>query len=100
MARGPQPIGRILSDLMARQGYGRVQAAADYAQAWSRAVGPLLEKHSRVGLLRRGILEVIVGNSTLVQELVFQKPTLLKTLAELLPEAQISDLRFRVGAIS
>jgi hypothetical protein len=44
-------------------------------------------------------LEVIVANSTLVQELGFQKLALLKNLAALLPDEGIENLRFRVGNI-
>jgi predicted nucleic acid-binding Zn ribbon protein len=99
MPRGPERIGNILSELMARRGYARVQSAAEYDAAWSEAAGPLAAQYSRVGGLRRGRLEVVVANSTLVQELVFQKPALLKDLARLLPEQGIEDLRFRVGVI-
>ena len=44
-------------------------------------------------------MEVIVAHSALVQELGFQKATLLATLARLLPDEPIRDLRFRVGTI-
>jgi predicted nucleic acid-binding Zn ribbon protein len=100
MSSHPVRIGEILSELMARRGYAGVQAAAAYAQAWQHAAGPLLGQHTRVGPLRRGTLEIVVSNSTMVQELVFQKITLLETLAKLLPEAGIKNLRFRVGTIS
>jgi predicted nucleic acid-binding Zn ribbon protein len=100
MARNPEPIGKILAELMARRGYARVQGAAAYDAAWRTAAGPLAAEYTRVGTVRRGQLEVVVANSTLVQELVFQKPDLLKTLAQLLPGDGIKDLRFRVGAIS
>ena len=73
MARGPQTIGNVLSELMARRGFARVQSAAAYEAAWREAAGPLAAKYTRVGLLRRGTLEVVVANSTLVQELGFQK---------------------------
>ena len=99
MARGPKAIGDVLSELMARRGYARVQSAAAYEAAWREAAGPLAAKYSRVGLLRRGTLEVVVANSTLVQELAFQKTELLKSLAELLPHEGIEGLRFRVGNI-
>ena len=56
-------------------------------------------KYTRVGLLRRGTLEVVVANSTLVQELGFQKRMLLRKLAVLLPDEGIENLRFRVGNI-
>ena len=99
MARGPKAIGDVLSELMARRGYARVQSAATYEAAWREAAGPLVAKYTRVGLLRRGTLEVVVANSTLVQELGFQKTALLETLAELLPHEGIKGLRFRVGSI-
>jgi len=99
MQRGPQAIGNVLSELMSRRGFARVQSAAVYDEAWRQAAGPLIAKYTRVGLLRRGMLEVVVAHSTLVQELGFQKQTLLKTLAELLPDEGIKGLRFRVGSV-
>jgi predicted nucleic acid-binding Zn ribbon protein len=99
MARGPKAIGDVLSELMARRGYARVQSAAMYQAAWREAAGPLAANYTRVGLLRRGTLEVVVANSTLVQELGFQKTELLKSLSGLLPHEGIKGLRFRVGSI-
>ena len=51
------------------------------------------------GRTRRGVLEITVRNSTIMQELVFQKTELIQTLTDRLPEAKISDLRFRVGVV-
>jgi len=99
MARNPKPIGQILSELMARRGYAGVQIARAYETAWREAAGELAARYTRVGGLRRGTLEVIVMNSTLVQELTFQKPTLLRLLAQLLPDERLEDLRFRVGTL-
>jgi predicted nucleic acid-binding Zn ribbon protein len=89
----------VLSELMARRGYARVQGAAAYDAAWRQAAGPLAAKYTRVGLLRRGTLEIVVANSPLLQELGFQKTELLKSLAALLPDEGIEGLRFRVGNI-
>jgi predicted nucleic acid-binding Zn ribbon protein len=97
--RGPQTIGNVLSELMARRGYARVQSAATYDVAWREAAGPLAAKYTRPGLLRRGTLEVVVANSTLLQEMGFQKQALLKALAGLLPDEGINNLRFRVGNV-
>jgi predicted nucleic acid-binding Zn ribbon protein len=99
MPRGPQPIGDILAELMARRGFARVSAAEQFDAAWREAAGSLAAEYTRVGAVRRGKLEVIVANSTLVQELGFQKPTILEALARLLPDEGIKDLRFRVGVI-
>ncbi len=97
--RGPKAIGDVLSELMARRGYGRVQSAANYDAAWREAAGPLAAKYTRPGLLRRGTLEVVVAHSALVQELGFQKRMLLDSLARLLPDEGIENLRFRVGSV-
>ncbi len=99
MARGPKAIGDVLSELMARRGYARVQSAAAYDAAWCEAAGPLAAKYTRVGQLRRGTLEVVVANSPLLQELGFQKTEILKSLAALLPDEGIEGLRFRLGNI-
>jgi len=98
--RGPQRIADVLSELMARRGYARVRAAEAYEAAWREAAGVLLAQYTRVGTLRRGALEIRVANSTLLQELTFQRADLVKRLRELLPDEGIRDLRFRLGAIA
>jgi predicted nucleic acid-binding Zn ribbon protein len=97
--RGPQAIGNVLSELMARHGYARVQSTAALERAWREAAGPLVAKYSRVGKICRGTLEVMVANSTLIQELGFQKESLLAALAELLPDERITNIRFRAGRV-
>jgi len=98
--RGPVPIADILSELHARRGIGRVRATEVFDQAWREAAGELIAAHTRVGHVRRGRLEVIVANSTLVQELTFQKSDIIKRLNQQVPDARIADLRFRVGAVN
>jgi len=100
MRRGPQEIGGVVTELLARRGYARVQAAAAYETAWSEAAGPMVAKYTRLGALKRVTLVVVVANSTLMQELGFQKTALLESLARLLPDEGIENLRFRVGNVS
>jgi len=99
MARGPRRIGEVLPELMARWGYARVQSAEALEAAWREAAGSMMARYTQPGALRRKTLEVVVANSPLMQELTFQKPALLKTLNELLPDEEIKDLRFRVGPV-
>ncbi len=99
MARDPQQIGNVLAELMARRGFTWVQSAEAYGAAWREAAGPLAAQYTRVGSLKRGTLEVVVTNSTLVQELGYQKAAILKILMHLLPDAGIKNVRFRVGTI-
>jgi hypothetical protein len=95
----PQPIADVLSELMARRGFARVRSTAALTQAWNDAAGELLARQSRVGSVRRGVLEVVVAHSALAQELSYQKAMLIQRLATSLPEQRIRDLRVRGGPI-
>ena len=95
--RGPQQIGDILGELIARRGIARLRGQQHLETAWRHAVGEPGARHTRVGALRRGVLEIMVANSVLLQELAgFQKQTLLERLREALDSQQIRDLRFRL----
>lgn len=93
---GPQPVGQVLSELLAQKGFARVRGSEALAEAWYTTVGSAAAPYTRPGTLRRGVLEVGVANSTMVQELVFQKAELLLSLRRLLPDSRIRDLRFVV----
>ncbi len=97
--RVPQQIGDVVSRLLARRGYNQRVANGELADAWRQTVGDRLSVYCRIGNLRRGVLEVIVQNSAVVQELTFQKATLVKKMQAAIPEAKVSGLRFRVGTI-
>jgi len=96
----PKRIGSIVAELVARRGYARVVAATTFAEAWATAAGPQLVKFSRAGTVKRGVLEVFVANSTMMQEMTFQKVSLVKKLVELMPDEQIRDVKFRVGPVN
>jgi predicted nucleic acid-binding Zn ribbon protein len=98
-ARRPKKIADVLAQLITARGYGRIQADADFAAAWQAAAGQALAKFTRPGQIRRGMLEVTVANSTIVQELTFQKQRILATLQAALPDARLRDLRFRLGSV-
>ena len=94
-----KPMGQAISQLLARTGYAQIQTAATCEAAWREAVGPKLAANTRAGSVKRGVLEVLVSNSSVLQELAFLKTKAVKTLKQLVPEQQIRDVRFRVGAI-
>jgi predicted nucleic acid-binding Zn ribbon protein len=99
MPKGPQAIADVLAELMARRGFARISSAAACENAWREAAGELAAQYTRAVGVRRGKLEVLVAHSALVQELSFRKAALLERLKRLLPEEDITDLRFRVGPI-
>ena len=98
--RGPEPLKEILSRVFAARGWGRRQERLRLEEAWAAAVGPDFAPHTRPGSLRRGVLEVVVGNAVLLQELAqFHKRRLLEELRKRLPAVSVTDLRFRAGPV-
>jgi len=93
---GPVSIGRVVARLMARTGYDREQASTALETAWRDVVPEPLRSASRPGLVRRGVLEVFVSHSAHVQEIGFQKQSIVAGLRTALPTAGISDLRCRL----
>lgn len=97
--RPPQKVGDVLSQLLAKRGYAHVQTAAACEAAWQQAAGSRFGKDSRPGNVRRGVLEVIVRNSAVLQELTFMKSQLVKQIVQLAPEQKVRDIKFRVAPL-
>ena len=95
---GPESLGEVLSRLFTARGWGRKQDRLRLEQAWAAAVGPEHAPHTRVGALRRGVLDVEVMSAVLLQELAhYHKRRLLEQLRGRLPGTTLTDLRFRAG---
>ena len=98
--RGPKPLSDILGELFASRGFGRLRALKELEDAWNAAVGEPGCRQTKVGEVRRGVLNVTVAHPTLLEELAaFQKPALLAALRRDAPGTVIHDIRFRVGPI-
>jgi predicted nucleic acid-binding Zn ribbon protein len=103
-ARRPKRIGNVVAQLVQRKGYAQIRAAGEREEAWRDALagqgGEQWIATTRVAGLRRGVFEIQVANSLLMQELTFQKESLLKRLQDALPEDKIKRIKFSVGQIS
>jgi predicted nucleic acid-binding Zn ribbon protein len=98
--RGPRLLSDILGELFTVRGYGRLRARQELEDAWNAAVGEPCCHQTRLGEIRRGVLDVTVAHSTLLEELsAFRKPSLLKALRSIAHAASIHDIRFRVGSV-
>ena len=95
----PARMADVISELFARRGYARVQAAETYLDAWEAAAGAALARYSRLLKVRRGVAEVLVAHSALAQEMTFEKERIVARLVELLPEETIRDIKCRVGPV-
>jgi hypothetical protein len=97
-AGGPRSIGSVVSRLLARTGYDQEQAANGLATAWDQAAPDGFRGCSQPGIVRKGVLEVFVSHSALVQDMGFHKRDVLAKLAALVPAEGITDIRCRLLA--
>ena len=95
--RGPVPIGNIVADVLAKKGLGRPQSTIQLEKIWSEVVGSAIAPMTRCGKIHRQQLNVIVKNSTIMQELSFRKQEIIQELNKKTPDHLIKDIRFRVG---
>ncbi|CAN5272672.1 hypothetical protein BH10PLA2_BH10PLA2_04210 [soil metagenome] len=96
---GPERLGDVLSHLFVARGWGRRLERLQLETTWADVAGPMIAGATRLGNLRRGVMEVIVGNAALLQELAhFQKRTLLEAFNARTAN-KVVDLRFRLGVV-
>lgn len=99
-SRRPKRMGNILAQLMARKGYAQDQSHSELESIWIEIAGPEWQQNTKVGVIRQGVLEIVVSNSSANQQLNFKKRKLLAELQARLPKNNIKDLRFRTGNVS
>ena len=93
----PTPLSSVLSELIAKKGIARVQGNAQLVGIWKSVAGERISSRTKVLGLKRGMLEVGVDNSALMNELAsFQKTALLYKLQKEHSEQKINDLRFKL----
>ena len=98
---GPERIGDILGRLFTQRGWGRRSARQQLEAAWETAAGEQYANHSRVLLLKKGVLEVEVNDAVLMQEMSsFHRRKLLDKMKKALPTSTIKELKFRPGTFS
>jgi Dna[CI] antecedent, DciA len=96
----PQRMGSIITQLIARRGYAQQKTTADFSKAWEAAVTKVgAEGKTRAGRISRGILEIFVVNSAVMQMLTFHKKALAAEMKAAPGGQSIKDVRFKVGPI-
>ena len=83
---------------MARTGFSQQESRQELSSVWVTLVGETLSNKTRVGQLKRNVLEVFVSSSAVNQQLSFKKAQLVKQLQQQLPKEKIKDIRFKIGS--
>jgi predicted nucleic acid-binding Zn ribbon protein len=89
----------LISHVLARSGVANREGDNQLQEAWDSIVGVTIANCCRVGGLRRGVLEIVVSNSSLSQQLSFKKHEILQVLQKQFPQNSIRELRFRIGSV-
>lgn len=92
-----KPIGNIIRQSMARNGLSQTQAAQQLLEAWQQIAGQALASTSRPGNISRGVLQIHVRDSSVLQELHLSRKQLLQALQKAMPQLNLKDIRGRVS---
>jgi hypothetical protein len=93
----PTPLSTVISELIQKKGLARVQGNAQLIGIWKSVVGEKVSSQTKVLGLKRGVLEVGVDNSALMNELAsFQKAGFVRKLQKEHSDHKISDIRFKL----
>ena len=99
-ANGVRPLGEALAAYMRASGVGKAIEQSSIERRWRAAVGEEIAEHTRAVRLDRGVLEVDVDSSALLQELsAFYRDKILASLRSGDHPLRVADIRFRVAVI-
>jgi hypothetical protein len=98
--RGARSLSDILSELITARGCTQAWSHQVLEYTWNKAIGEPYCYQTQVGEIRRGVLNVTVAHSSLLEELAaFRKSALLKFLQSSAIGIAIQDIQFRVGSV-
>ena len=91
-------LGESLKTYLRASGIEALVKYPGPARAWREAVGPEIAEHAHVFSFRRGVLEVAVDSSALMNEMEFRRAALLKVVQEKTQRPFIRGLTFVLKA--
>lgn len=95
--RKPKRAADLVGHIVAKRGIAVQQSSRQLQDLWDGIVGLDIANQTTVGPIKRGYLEVVVSNSSMLQSLIFKKHEILKKMQTQMTD--IKALRFRVGRI-
>ncbi len=95
--RKPKQARDVINNVIARRGIAVEKSNHQLQNVWDSVVGMDIANQTKLGNLRRNILEIIVTNSSLMQILGFNKHQYIEKLNQEMRTGEIKDIRFRIG---
>ena len=97
--RKPKTAVNLINQIISRRGIAAEKSNNQLQGIWDSIVPMEVANQTRVGTVKRRVLEITVGNSGLMQILGFSKDEYLTQLNHQLGNQDIKDIRFRIGRI-
>ena len=91
------PISEVLQSVFAKLEGDANPSKEGIESLWRELVGEDGLRHSRPVAIRKKVLNVLVDNSTWLQELSMRKRDILKGLKRRLGRDRISEINFKIG---
>ncbi len=92
-------VGDVVKGMMESLEAAQTISEDKLLEIWCDAVGEDGYKNSKPYSLNRGVLQVMVKNSSWSQELTLKKRWVLKKLQTVLGKERIHDIRFKTGQL-
>jgi predicted nucleic acid-binding Zn ribbon protein len=93
---GPKRIGDLLGFIMAKYGYAQSASRVELERAWEEVVDLRIRERTRLGPIRRGVLEVAVDSGSLLADLEgFHKHEILERLQQKMGLSAVKGIKFR-----
>jgi predicted nucleic acid-binding Zn ribbon protein len=93
--RDPGSMSQALGDLTHSMGWSTHLARAELLEQWPHLVGPDVAQHATPVASEHGVLEVECDSSAWATQLRLMRGTLLESLKEKFPEADILELSIK-----
>jgi predicted nucleic acid-binding Zn ribbon protein len=94
----PKEIEHILSGILGKLEAGGVKKTNEVREAWIKSAGENTSGHSDPVNFKKGVLTVIVENSTWLYKLTLEKRAIMAKFNEVYRGRQkAKEIRFRVG---
>lgn len=89
-------MSELLNSLIQKKGWKKQISRNRVFLLWDRIVGEDIAVHARPFVVRGRTLWLNVSDSVWMQQLQFQKMTILERVKQVLPGSSINDIRFQI----
>ena len=97
--RRPRNAANVVAQVLTRRSVAATKTDEQLIEIWEQSVGEPFASQTRPGMIRRGVLEVFVTNSSVHQQLAFNKKYILQKIKKFELLKNLKDIRFKIGSV-